>query len=108
MTITVVKVDEPPSISRVDAAGMVVAPTEMSHYESRRNDPETNYEESPALEIDTDLDTAIGRSNLRMDAAVYMATDPEDGATNLLTWSLEGDDGWLFYITPDTEDDEYG
>ena len=35
VTITVVKVDEPPSISRVDAAGMVVAPTEMSHYEAR-------------------------------------------------------------------------
>ena len=53
MTITVVKVDEPPSIARVDAnTGMVVAPTEMSHYEADRNN-------SPALEIDTDLDTAI-------------------------------------------------
>ena len=94
--ITVVKVDEPPSISRVDdTTGMVVAPTEMSHWESRRNDPGTDYLESPALQIDTDLDTAVAT----IEAATYMAMDPEDGEDNL-TWSLEGDDGWLFYITP--------
>ena len=95
VTITVVKVDEPPSISRVDADGMVVAPTEMSHWESRRNDPATTYMESPALQIDTDLDTAVDN----IEAATYMAMDPEDGVNNL-TWSLEGDDGWLFFIDP--------
>ena len=92
--ITVVKVDELPSIERVEADGMVAAPTEMSHYEARRGS-------SPALLIDTDLDSAVTDVNLgagRQDA-VYMAMDPEDGATNL-TWSLEGDDGWLFYIDP--------
>ena len=50
MTITVVKVDEPPVIDRVNDAGAMVAPTEMSHYEARRD-------VSPALVIDTDLDT---------------------------------------------------
>ena len=88
VTITVVKVDEPPSISRVDAAGMVDAPTEMSHYEARRGF-------SPALVIDTDLDSDDITPGT--DDAVYRAMDPEDGENNL-TWSLEGDDGWLFAI----------
>ena len=50
VTIRVVKVDEPPVIDRVDDAGVMVAPTEMSHYEARRG-------VSPALVIDTNLDT---------------------------------------------------
>ena len=95
VTITVVKVDELPSISRVDALGAVTAPTEMSHYEARR-------EVSPALAIDTDLDSAVEVAGTGRQAAVYMATDPEDGAADL-TWSLEGDDGWLFYIDQDEE-----
>ena len=90
VTITVVKVDEPPVISRVDAAGDMVAPTEMSHYEARRG-------LSPAIVIDTDLDTYGITPGT--DDAVYMAMDPEDGATGM-TWSLEGDDGNQFYIFP--------
>ena len=89
VTITVVKVDEPPVINRVDAAGVMVAPTEMSHYEARRG-------VSPALVIDTNLDTDGITAGI--DDAVYMAMDPEDGATGM-TWSLEGDDADLFEIT---------
>ena len=94
VTITVVKVDEPPVIDRVNVAGMLVAPTEMSHYEARRD-------VSPALEIDTNLDTATITPGT--DDAVYRANDPEDGTANL-DWSLEGDDGWLFEITPGDAD----
>ena len=98
--IRVVKVDEPPSISRVDAmTGMVVAPIEMSHYEANR----TVSPAGPAVTIDTDLDTA--GITLALDDAVYRAMDPED--TTNLTWSLEGDDGWLFHIEDhDTPDDD--
>ena len=95
--IWVVDVNESPRIT--DGA------REMSHYEARRNDTATVYMESPALQIDTDLDTAIVTDDT--DEAVYMATDPEDGAANL-TWSLEGDDGWLFYIDPGAPIDAIG
>ena len=94
VTIRVVKVDEPPVIDRVDAAGVMVAPTEMSHYEARRG-------LSPALVIDTNLDT--DGITPGTDDAVYMAMDPEDGATGM-TWSLEGDDANLLKIFPPDED----
>ena len=99
VSIRVVDVNENPGIRS--------GAREMSHYEARRNDPNTDYVESPALEIDTDLDTAVDIAwNPNIEPATYTASDPEDGATNL-TWSLEGDDGWLFAITegaPTTDD----
>ena len=82
MEIWVVDVNESPRITG--------GAREMSHYEADRNT-------SPALVIDTDLDSEGITAGT--DDAVYMARDPEDGENNL-TWSLEGDDGWLFHITP--------
>ena len=72
-----------------ESPGITGGAREMSHYEADRNT-------SPALVIDTDLDS-VGITD-GTDDAVYMARDPEDGENNL-TWSLEGDDGWLFAIT---------
>ena len=81
-------------------------PTEMSHNEARRGD--TQFVEngppvsnSPALVIDTNLDTDdalppdVPAAPIQFELPIYTAMDPEDGAAGL-TWSLEGDDGWLF------------
>ena len=100
VTITVVKVNEPPSIDRVYSAATLSftfatydigdrVPTEMSHYELDRTS-------RPARTIDTNLDTdvlvasALVATNI--EPATYRATDPdpEDADPNDLTWSLEG------------------
>ena len=77
----------------------------MSHNEARRGDTEFVSESpvsnSPALVIDTNLDTDDAlpdinpTSGIQFELPIYTARDPEDGAAGL-TWSLEGDDGWLF------------
>ena len=86
VTINVVPVDESPMIT--------MGPTEMSHVELDR----TN---SPATEIDTNLDTAGITAGT--DDAVYTADDPED-VNSTLTWSLEGPDGGMFAIDADAAD----
>ena len=92
VTIRVVGVNEPPRIAATDT---VMAPREMSHYESDRTP-------RPARTIDTDLDSTVldyssDPPDLLNDAAnqiqpaTYAATDPEDVDTTL-TWSLAGPD----------------
>ena len=96
--------------------------TEMSHPEVDRrssehqavrntlrdaDDTTTNIGERDALKIDTDLDNGIEDidGTDTHDAAVYYASDQDGGTeTAELAWSLEGDDGWLFYITDHAAD----
>ena len=100
--------------------------TEMSHPEVDRrssehqavrntlrdaDDTTTNIGERDALKIDTDLDNGIEDidGTDTHDAAVYYASDQDGGTeTAELAWSLEGDDGWLFYITDHAAADDSG
>ena len=95
-------------------------PTEISHVEVDRRSSEhqsvrnTTREPSDtddvalrnATVLDTDLDTAVdwGTDNLTgLQAAIYVATDPDVGATDDLKWTLEGPDNKLLSINEDVD-----
>ena len=105
--IRVVGVNEPPRIHRDYATDRTPnddaigdrAPTEISHYELDR-------ENSPATELDTDLETLrVPASRLEdatagLEPATYFAMDP-DGDT--IAWSVDGPDADKFVINDTNE-----
>ena len=96
-------------------------PTEMSHpevdrrsskYQAVRDTFGAGTTQRDATEIDTDLDNGVDYIVTDpvgiADPAVYYATDPDDGETGDLVWSLDGPDKDRFKIPKDTLDDDAG